>query len=38
MYLKAIAGSVSRVVRLSPRRWRTVDYTTLVDSVLASGS
>jgi PPOX class probable F420-dependent enzyme len=39
IYLRAIAGTVSRVVRLSPTRWRTVDYTPFVDRVLGgSGS
>src|SRR5438874_5928133 len=26
LYLTAIAGTVSRVARLTPTRWRTVDY------------
>jgi len=39
IYLQAIAGTVSRVVRLTPTRWRTVDYTPFVERVLgASGS
>ncbi len=36
MYLEAIADSVSRVVRLTPRRWRTVDYTPFVAGVLGA--
>lgn len=36
MYLQAIAGTVSRVVRLTPTRWRTVDYTPFVESVLGA--
>jgi nitroimidazol reductase NimA-like FMN-containing flavoprotein (pyridoxamine 5'-phosphate oxidase superfamily) len=34
LYLQAIEGSVSRVVRLRIDRWRTVDYTKMVDRVL----
>jgi PPOX class probable F420-dependent enzyme len=38
LYLRATAGSVSRVARLTPHRWRTVDYTAFAASVLgASG-
>jgi uncharacterized protein len=37
-YLQAIAGTVSRVVRLTPAVWRTVDYTTLVDTVLGTAT
>jgi PPOX class probable F420-dependent enzyme len=36
MYLQAIAGTVSRVVRLTPTCWRTVDYTPFVESVLGA--
>ena len=35
IYLEAIAESVSVVVRLTPTRWRTVDYTAMVERVLA---
>jgi hypothetical protein len=38
VYLRAIAGSVSRVVRLSPIRWRTVDYAPFVDRLLGGAS
>jgi hypothetical protein len=34
LYLKATAASVSQVVRLTPTRWRTVDYTPFLESVL----
>jgi PPOX class probable F420-dependent enzyme len=38
VYLRTSAGSASRVARLTPRRWRTVDYTPFVERVLgASG-
>jgi hypothetical protein len=37
IYLGAIAGSVTFVVRLSPARWRTVDYGPFVKRVLAGG-
>ncbi len=37
MYLRAVAGSPSRVVRLTPTRWRTVDYSPFVESVLGAG-
>jgi PPOX class probable F420-dependent enzyme len=33
LYLAAIADTVSRVARLTPTRWRTVDYTPFVDRV-----
>ena len=33
LYLGAIADTVSRVARLTPTRWRTVDYTPFVDRV-----
>jgi len=36
MYLRAISGSSSRVVRLTPTRWRTVDYSPFVESVLGA--
>ena len=36
IYLDSIAGSVSRVVRLTPTRWRTTDYSALVDRVLGA--
>ncbi len=35
IYLQAIAESVSLLVRLTPTRWRTVDYTAFVNRVLA---
>jgi PPOX class probable F420-dependent enzyme len=38
MYLQAIAATVSRVVRLTPTRWRTVDYTPFVESVLGASA
>ena len=37
IYLGAIADSVSFVVRLTPARWRTVDYGPFVERVLAGG-
>jgi hypothetical protein len=37
IYLGAIADSVTFVVRLSPARWRTVDYGPFVERVLAGG-
>jgi PPOX class probable F420-dependent enzyme len=33
LYLQDIEGSVSWVVRLTPTRWRTVDYTAMVERV-----
>jgi PPOX class probable F420-dependent enzyme len=36
LYLRAIDGTTSRVVRLTPTRWRTVDYTPFVERVLGS--
>ena len=36
IYLAAVADSVSRTVRLSPTRWRTVDYSALVERLLAA--
>ena len=33
LYLGAIADTVSRVARLTPTRWRTVDYTPFVQRV-----
>ena len=36
LYLNAIAGSASRVVRLTPTTWRTVDYTAFVDGLLGA--
>ena len=38
IYLDAIADSVSYVVRLTPTRWRTVDYGPFVDRVLGAAS
>lgn len=38
VYLEAIADTVSRVVRLSPTRWRTVDYGPFVERVLGASS
>ena len=38
MYLETTASTVSRVVRLTPARWRTVDYTSMVDKVLGAGA
>ena len=35
IYLQAIAESVSLLVRFTPTRWRTVDYTAFVNRVLA---
>jgi nitroimidazol reductase NimA-like FMN-containing flavoprotein (pyridoxamine 5'-phosphate oxidase superfamily) len=35
VYLGAIADSVTLVVRLTPNRWRTVDYGPFVERVLA---
>ncbi len=37
IYLGAIADSVTFVVRLTPTRWRTVDYGPFVERVLAGG-
>jgi nitroimidazol reductase NimA-like FMN-containing flavoprotein (pyridoxamine 5'-phosphate oxidase superfamily) len=34
LYLQAIEDSISRVVRLTVERWRTVDYTPMVNRVL----
>jgi PPOX class probable F420-dependent enzyme len=34
IYLQSTADTVSRVVRLTPTRWRTVDYTAMVDRLL----
>jgi PPOX class probable F420-dependent enzyme len=36
IYLEAVADTVSRVVRLSPARWRTVDYSAMVDRLLGA--
>ena len=36
IYLDSVADTVSRVVRLTPTRWRTTDYTALVNRVLAA--
>ena len=38
IYLGTNAGSVSRVVRLSPIRWRTVDYAPFVERLLGGAS
>lgn len=38
IYLGANAGSVSRVVRLTPIRWRTVDYAPFVERLLGGAS
>ena len=38
MYLDSIAGTVSRVVRLTPTRWRTSDYSALVARVMGAAS
>lgn len=38
IYLDSVAETVSRVVRLTPTRWRTVDYTALVNRLLAGSS
>jgi nitroimidazol reductase NimA-like FMN-containing flavoprotein (pyridoxamine 5'-phosphate oxidase superfamily) len=38
VYLAAIADTVSRVVRLTPTRWRTVDYGPFVTRVLGAAS
>jgi nitroimidazol reductase NimA-like FMN-containing flavoprotein (pyridoxamine 5'-phosphate oxidase superfamily) len=37
IYLGAVAESVSLVVRLTPTRWRTVDYGPFVERVLTGG-
>jgi nitroimidazol reductase NimA-like FMN-containing flavoprotein (pyridoxamine 5'-phosphate oxidase superfamily) len=37
VYLGAVEGSVSFVVRLTTARWRTVDYGPFVDRVVAAG-
>ena len=34
LYLQSIEGTASRVVHLTPNRWRTVDYTSVVERVL----
>ncbi len=36
VYLESVADTVSRAVRLSPTRWRTVDYSVMVDRLLAA--
>ena len=36
IYLQATKDTVSRVVRLTPTRWRTVDYTPFVQRVLGA--
>jgi PPOX class probable F420-dependent enzyme len=38
VYLRAIEGTVSLVVRLTPTRWRTVDYTPFVERVLGASA
>jgi nitroimidazol reductase NimA-like FMN-containing flavoprotein (pyridoxamine 5'-phosphate oxidase superfamily) len=39
IYLDSVADSVTRVVRLTPTRWRTTDYTAMVERALgAAGS
>jgi nitroimidazol reductase NimA-like FMN-containing flavoprotein (pyridoxamine 5'-phosphate oxidase superfamily) len=38
VYLESIAGSISRVVRLTPTRWRTTDYSAMVDRVLGASN
>jgi PPOX class probable F420-dependent enzyme len=38
LYLQAIADTVSRVVRLTPTRWRTVDYAPFVERVLGAAA
>ncbi len=38
IYLEAVADTMSRVVRLSPTRWRTVDYSAMVDRLLAASA
>jgi PPOX class probable F420-dependent enzyme len=38
MYLNAVAGTPSRVVRLTPARWRTVDYTPFVERVVRASA
>jgi PPOX class probable F420-dependent enzyme len=38
IYLDSVADTVSRVVRLTPTRWRTTDYTALVNRVLAAAT
>lgn len=36
IYLQTTTATVSRVVRLTPTRWRTVDYTPFVEKVLGT--
>ena len=36
VYLASVADTVSRVVRLRPTRWRTVDYSAMVDRLLGA--
>jgi hypothetical protein len=36
LYLEAIADTVSRVARLTPTRWRTVDYAPFVQRVASA--
>ena len=36
--LQAIQGTVSRVVRLTPARWRTVDYAPMVERMLGASA
>lgn len=38
LYLGAIAETVSRVVRLTPTRWRTVDYGPFVNRLLGTSA
>lgn len=38
LYLETVADTVSRVARLTPTRWRTVDYTPMVERVLGAST
>lgn len=38
LYLETVADTISRVARLTPTRWRTVDYTPMVERVLGSST
>ena len=38
MYLNAVGVTTSRIVRLTPARWRTVDYTPFVERVVGASA
>jgi hypothetical protein len=38
MYLNAVAGTANRIIRLSPARWHTVDYTPFVGRVVTASA